>query len=273
MFSRLAHLVANWRFATLIIVLWVVAVGLSRAAPQPASSTQQQDFLPASDDSVVAAHIANDASKYPRTGQALLPMTVIFRDENGINADDAARARQVSDFLNDASQRPAAITGASSVFTSDSVQPGQPLPKDPRYLSSDGKTLTMTALFNLQSLGNGAESALQAPVNQVIDFTRQAANGSATLQVGFSGAAVQVVDFSNSFKNLNGRLTLFAVLLIIVLLLIVYRSVIMPFVPLICVGMAYLVSQGIFGAIARAAGLIVNQQSSSLSVVLILGAG
>src|SRR5437899_1922643 len=97
-FSGIAHVVAKKRNAWIIVGAWFVLVGLSRVAPQPASSTQQQDFLPSSDDSIVAAHIANDASKYPRSGSFQLPLTVIFRDENGISADDAARARAVSDY-------------------------------------------------------------------------------------------------------------------------------------------------------------------------------
>src|SRR5579885_3691808 len=146
----MAHVVARKRNAWIIIVLWVVALALSRAAPQPPSSTQQQDFLPSTDDSIVAAHIANNATKYPRSGSFSLPMTVIFRDESGINTDDAGRAKNVSDFLNDRGRRPAAMSGASSIFSADAVQPGQPLPQDPRFLSSDGKTLTMTALFNVR---------------------------------------------------------------------------------------------------------------------------
>src|SRR5579885_3015794 len=95
MFSRIAHAVASKRHAWLLIAAWFVVLVLTRAAPQPKSSTQQQDFLPSSDDSIVAAHIANDATKYPRTGTSQLSMIVIFRDDAGINADDAARAKAV----------------------------------------------------------------------------------------------------------------------------------------------------------------------------------
>src|SRR5262249_14218278 len=156
--------------AWIIIGVWLALLALSRVAPQPKSSTQQQDFLPSSDDSIVAAHIANDAAKYPRTGTAQLPMTVIFRDESGINPDDAVRARAVSDYLPDKARRPAAIAGASSIFTADNLAPGAPLPPDSRFLSSDNKTLTMTAFYDIK--GN-SEGQLKRPVGDVISFARQ----------------------------------------------------------------------------------------------------
>jgi len=91
------------------------------------------------------------------------------------------------------------------------------------------------------------------------------------LQTGVSGIVAQIVDSSKAFKNLNGTITLATVVLIIVLLLAIYRSVILVFVPLISVGLAYAVSAGLFGLIARAFNIIVNPQSTSLAIVLILG--
>lgn len=270
MFSRIAHAVARPRATWIIIALWIVLAGLARAAPQPQASTQQQDFLPASDDSIIANHIASDPAKYPRGSAPLLPMIIVFRNDNGLGPDDIARARDVSDYLNNPARRPASVGAVASIFTADSLPPGAPLPPDPRFLSSDRKTLTMTALFKADE---SAGQKLATPVAQVEQYVRDKSAGAPGLQSGVSGPAALVADSTRAFKNLNGSLTVISVVLIVVLLLAIYRSPILPLVPLFSVFLAYTVSSGIFGLIAKAFNLVVNPQSTSLAVVLILGAG
>ncbi|MHB8575157.1 MAG: MMPL family transporter [Dehalococcoidia bacterium] len=270
-FSGIAHVVANKRNAWIIIALWLGLVVASRFAPRPRSSSQQQDFLPSNDDSIVAAHIANDPAKFPRTGQLALPMVIIFRDENGLSPDDFARARRVSDYLNDQSQRPQQVTAVASVFSADQVAANAPPPKDPRFLSDDGKTMTMTAFF---SGGNFSQAdKLAEPAKTVEQFVKDQESGAPNLKTGVSGIVAQIVDSSKAFKNLNGTLLPVTVILIIVLLLAIYRSVILIWVPLLSVGLAYLLSAGLFGLIASAFSIVVNPQSTSLAIVLILGAG
>src|SRR5579883_2733787 len=110
MFSAIAHAVANRRTATLILIAWLVAFVLSFVAPRPPSSTQQQDFLPGSDDSIVAAHIASNPAKFPHTGtQQALPLIVIFRNAAGLTPDNIQRAQTVSDYLDNPRQRPALV--------------------------------------------------------------------------------------------------------------------------------------------------------------------
>lgn len=268
MFSVIAHAIARKRTAWIICVTWLVVVAAISRAPKAQTSTQQQDFLPSGDDSIVASHIASDQTKYPRRGAVQFPLIIIYRNDNGLAPDDVARARQVSDFLSDPSRRPAVVTGVQSVFTANQLAPGAQLPSDPRFVSSDGKTMTMTALFE----GRNPEK-LSDPATQVEQVVKDSGKGDAALQTGVSGAVAQVVDSGKAFKDLNGILTIFSVILIFVLLVVIYRAILLPFVALISVGLAYALSQGLFGLIARGLGLLVNPQSTSLALVLILGAG
>lgn len=269
MFSAIAHAVANKRTAWIILAVWIVAVGLSRVAPQPKSSSQQQDFLPSTDDSIVASHLASDPAKFPHSGtRQQLPLIVIFRNDAGLTADNIQRAKVVSDYFNNRQQRPPLAGGVTSIFTADNAQPGQPLPSDPRFVSSDGKTLTLTALFDFAN-----DTRLGDQVRQANDFIRKTASGSPGLQTGVSGIAAQLADSTQAFKNLNGSLTLISVVLVIVLLALIYRAPFLIFAVLVSIGFAYTLSAGLFGAIARGLGLVVNPQSTSLAIVLILGAG
>ena len=272
MFTRIAHLVANSKATWAIVIIWFVVAGLSRLVPAAKTSTQQQDLLPASDDSIVASHLATNPAKFPRSGSQVLPMLIVFRDQNGLSSTDVERARAVSDYLNNPGQRPAGVTGVSSIFIADRLAPGAALPADPRFLASDRKTLTITALFGAKS-DSAIEKQLVDPVKQVEQAVKDRAAGDPALQTGVAGQAAQLADAQKAFGNLNGTLTEIAVLLVIALLLVIYRSPILPFVPLVSVGLAYVISQGAFNAIARGLNLVVNPQSTSLALVLILGAG
>jgi RND superfamily putative drug exporter len=63
------------------------------------------------------------------------------------------------------------------------------------------------------------------------------------------------------------------VILVLVLLLLIYRSPVLPFVPLIAVGFGYFVAGGILALIARALGATLSGQATSLMVILLFGAG
>jgi len=267
MFTRIARAVAHKRIAIAIILVWLVVVGIAAALPRAQTSDQQQDFLPSTDDSIRAQHLADDPAKFPRGNSLVLPLTVIFHNDNGLQQADVAAARAFNDQINDPAHRPPAFAGFSSIFLADNLQPGQALPSDARFLSSDGRTLTMTVLFSLQN-----EKQVAKGVEAVEALLKQQ-RGSATLQTGVAGPAVQISDANKAFGNLGNKVTLITVVLIIVLLLAIYRSPILPLVPLFSVGMAYALSAGLFGVIARALGWKVNPQSDALTVVLILGAG
>ncbi len=273
MFTTIAHLVARRRLYWFIILVWFVLVGVSAALPKAKTSSQQQDFLPASDDSIKAQHIADNPAKFPRGNALVLPLTVIFRDAGGLQQGDIDAARAVNqaitsklDTNGQPDRRLNVVVGGASIFNQDNVQPGQPLPQDPRFLSSDGTTLTGTVLLN-----DSGDKAVADAVNAIEDLLKPHNAGS--LATGVAGPAVQISDSNRAFSNLSGKVTLVTVILVIVLLLAIYRSPILPFIPLISVGLAYALSNGIFGAIANGAGLKVNPQSSSLTIVLILGAG
>ena len=163
MFSAIAHAVANKRTAWIIIAVWLLLFVFSRFAPKAATSTQQQDFLPSSDDSIVANHIANDQAKFPRRGLFQFPLVIIFRDANGLAKDDVAAAKTVSDYLNDPNRRPSVVSGVSSVFAAGGFQPGQPLPNDPRFVSTDGKTMTSSVTTTISAL-----DAIASPMLDIV---------------------------------------------------------------------------------------------------------
>jgi RND superfamily putative drug exporter len=117
--------------------------------------------------------------------------------------------------------------------------------------------------------GNGNGDTILDPV----DFWRDTvSNPGGGLEVKITGGAGYSADAIKVFEGINGTLLLAAVSLVIVLLILIYRSPIFLFVPLTAVLFAE--------ALARSAGyglselgVTINTQSSSIMSVLVLGAG
>ena len=83
---------------------------------------------------------------------------------------------------------------------------------------------------------------------------------------GFSADAIEV------FEGINGTLLLAALSLVIFLLIVIYRSPMFFFIPLIAVIFAEILSRSIGYGVSEL-GVTINGQSSSIMSVLVLGAG
>ena len=92
------------------------------------------------------------------------------------------------------------------------------------------------------------------------------------LEVKVTGAAGFSADAIKVFESINGTLLLAASLLVFVLLILIYRSPIFLFIPLLAVAFAEMGTRAI-GYTLTELGVTVNGQSSSIMSILVLGAG
>ena len=82
-----------------------------------------------------------------------------------------------------------------------------------------------------------------------------------------------ITDVYEIFLNADIKLLVGTVVLVLILLLLIYRSPILPFVPLVTVGFGYFVAGGILAAGATAMDTTLSGQATSLMVILLFGAG
>ena len=92
------------------------------------------------------------------------------------------------------------------------------------------------------------------------------------LEVKITGGAGYAADAIKVFENINGTLLLAALTLVIVLLILIYRSPIFLFIPLAAVIFAEILARSIGYGISEL-GVTINGQSSSIMSILVLGAG
>jgi putative drug exporter of the RND superfamily len=89
----------------------------------------------------------------------------------------------------------------------------------------------------------------------------------------YSGPVAISVDATDLFKSADFKLMVATVILILVLLLIIYRSPILAIIPIIVVSIAFLVVSPILGAFADQGWINKDAQAVAIMIVLLFGAG
>ncbi|MFD2421480.1 MMPL family transporter [Amycolatopsis pigmentata] len=107
----------------------------------------------------------------------------------------------------------------------------------------------------------------------VDDIRTTAAQGVSGISVHVTGPGGNNADSSRAFAGIDSALLFAALGVVIVMLLITYRSPILWVFPVLSVGAALMASEGVIYLFAKYAGLTVNGQSAGILTVLVFGAG
>jgi putative drug exporter of the RND superfamily len=118
--------------------------------------------------------------------------------------------------------------------------------------------------------GTPGEESFRASVKRIAEHFGDDVAGMETRVTGPGGLITDVYEI---FLNADVKLLIGTVILVLVLLLVIYRSPVLPFVPLLAVGFGYFVAGGILALVADATGSTLSGQATSLMVILLFGAG
>ncbi len=254
MFGRIGSFAARHRLW--VISFWVlVTLAMVLFAPslRKTGSMEETRFLPRGTESLRARELTE--AYFPGT-QAASNGTLVFFNSAGLNEDNLAYARQVRDWLL-SEEALVQVEGVSSIFDSPQLEK--------ILVSPDNTTMLMQVGFS--------EAAMEAKVMEAVKSIRSYLEGAPPgLEVHVSGEAGISSDFFDALNNSIDRTTIITVALVVVLLLVMYRSPVASLVPLITIGMAYLVARGVLGYIASA-GVSIWSQVDAFIVVLIFGVG
>ncbi|MBA3266567.1 MAG: MMPL family transporter, partial [Nocardioidaceae bacterium] len=133
--------------------------------------------------------------------------------------------------------------------------------------SADGEALTVRVPLDLGP--NGWEKA-----GAVIADMRETAETDADgLSSYFTGPAGVAADQSEVFKDIDGTLLYSTIAVVVVILLLTYRSPLLWLLPVVSAGIALTCAQAVIYLLAKNADLTVNAQSAGILTVLVFGAG
>ncbi|HVB21588.1 MAG TPA: MMPL family transporter [Ktedonobacteraceae bacterium] len=244
------------KFVTMIVWL-IVAIVLVVVAPKLSSiyNNTVTQSIPADANSQQAQQML--LKEFPSSRGT--PAILVFYDKNGLSSSDNVHAKQMSDWLT-SSAKPADVGAVLSVFTVPQAAS--------QLISKDKTTMTMVVTLN----GSTTDATFQDNIKQMRDHLQSVVAGT-SLQAHVTGPAGVVADAGLIFASTDIKLLLATVGLVLILLIALYRSPILAFLPLIAVGWALQIVDALLGFAGQANIFGVSQQASSIMTVLLFGAG
>jgi RND superfamily putative drug exporter len=227
-------------------VFWLIVVALAGPLSGKLTGAEKnnaQAWLPAKAESTKVL-------KLQSTFQSpnVYPAVVVYSRPSGLTAADKHKA----------AQDVAGFTGIHGAVTSQVAGP---------FFSGNGKAAQTVVPVNLGAKGwNGATAA----VDKMKSIAQQNSDG---MIVHIAGPLGSAADSAKSFSGIDSTLLFATLAVVIVLLLITYRSPALWLLPVITAGIALVSAEALIYLLAAHAGLTVNGQSAGILNVLVFGAG
>jgi RND superfamily putative drug exporter len=247
---------AKWLFA--LGWLFVIFASIALNLPGKFSDAEQNEstsFLPGDAESTKAL-----AATEKLTRGEIAPMVVVYRREGGLTPADQSTIAKDREEFNALREKKQGDSDPAIATAFRSITPlAEPRP------SRDGAAAI--AIANITA--NGEAETIIEPVQEARDIISDPGGG---LEAKVTGGAGYSADAIKVFENINGTLVGAAFLLVLVLLVLIYRSPVFFLIPLFSVGFAEIATRSLGYGLTEA-GVTVNGQSSSILSILVLGAG
>ncbi len=251
--SRLLTFPAGRVAKFVVLAVCVLALFASGAANLPgkfsdAENNESTSFLPSDAESTDALVLSEELQ-----GGEQAPIVIVYRREGGLSREDRNRIDADRAELNGAiEQNEGDIYRAVSPFA-------EPRPSE----SGDA------ALLIGNVTGDGDGETILDPIDDIRERVSDPGGGLAVKVTGPAGFAADAIKV---FENINGTLLGAALLIVVILLILIYRSPIFLWIPLFAVVFAEFSTRSIGYGLTEL-GVTVNGQSSAILSILVLGAG
>ncbi|NQX68178.1 MMPL family transporter [Paenibacillus alba] len=266
LFSKLGAIVAGRRSKWITLLIWVLLTGILSVFLPNVNSQENNGAskLPIDSESLQAS----DTMRAQFPSDEGVPALVVWYRAAGLTDPDIAAIQKIAKQLTD-----------TPLTAQKGLPPLHQMPAQAvkAMLSKDGTLLVLPISFN-----EGTETnVLQADLKKLQEIAaNQLGTDPFALKVGEAGLYARITgpvgiqtDATALFKGADFALLLATVLLVLILLIVLYRSPILAIIPLVGVGFAYGIISPILGFLAKQGWITVDAQSISIMTVLLFGAG
>ena len=243
---RAVYAPAGRRTKWLLLVFWLAVVVLAGPLSGKLTGAEKNDtssWLPPKAEST---QVLNLRSEF--ISPNVYPAVVVYSRPSGVTAADRAKAAADA----------AKFAGVPGVLHGQVTGP---------VVAGDGRAMETIALVNLGSKGWSAAGAAAGSLRTIAEA------GAGGMTVHITGQLGYAADSSDAFKGIDSTLLFAALAVVIVLLLLTYRSPVLWLLPVLSGGAALVTAQALIYLLAAHAGLTVNAQSAGILDVLVFGAG
>jgi RND superfamily putative drug exporter len=242
--TRIAEIPAGRWTKWVVVAFWLVVLVVAFPLSGKLTGAEKNDakaWLPANAESTKVLDVQSRIQS-----PNILPGVIVYERASGLTAADRAKAAADA-------RRFAGVHG---------VVPGRVVGPIP---SADGKAIQTILQVNLGNEGWDNATKTADPIRTIIHSN---ANG---LTAHITGPLGNAADNSKVFQGIDGTLLFSALAVVIVILLITYRSPLLWLLPVVSSGVALIIAQAVVYLLAAHAGLTVNAQSAGILLVLVFG--
>jgi RND superfamily putative drug exporter len=241
----LARFPSHKSFKWLVLAFWLVVLVVAFAPAGKLTSAQENDAISWLPGDAESTQVLQQSEQFQPSDE--IPAIIVYERPGGVTEQDlGAVAGQVQAF------------DALEEVRSDAVGP---IP------SEDGAAIQV---FVPIDAGSGGWEAVAESVETMRDITAEGPDGLAVHITGPGGFAA---DSSDAFAGIDGKLLYAAMTVVIVILLLTYRSPVLWLLPVFSALVALTAAQAVIYLLATRADLTVNAQSAGILTVLVFGAG
>ena len=237
--NRLIAFVCGRRSKYVVVAFWVLvvaALGGLAGKLQGAEKNDASAYLPSSAESTQEL---NEQDLFQ--SKNLNPALVVYVRDGGVTAADLQKAKADARYLGPVKEGVA-----------------------PPVVSKDHKAIQTVV---------GADLGFNSDIGGFVSNVKHTASkDSAGLRVYVGGPAANAADQIKIFKGIDSTLLYATLAVVIVLLLLTYRSPVLWLLPILSAGVALTVAQAVIYLLTQHANLTVNGQSEGILVVLVIGA-
>lgn len=242
--NRAFDFVAGRRGKWIVVLVWILLLGFAGAKAggfEDAQVNDSESRLPESAESLAALQLEK---KLP--GGEQTPGIVVFQRADGLTKSDKAAIEEAAESLR-------------SKPLVDQV--GQPQ----IFFTPDGKTATLNVAYEAK----GRDDALGEAAYRLRALADAAPDG---VEAYLTGGIGYGDDAASAFESLDTKLLLGTALVVIVLLLLIYRSPFLWMIPLVAVLFAESLTRAA-GTVLAENGMAINGQAAGIMTVLVFGVG
>jgi putative drug exporter of the RND superfamily len=262
--SGTGHRRFRWLWPALLLVLWLAIGGVGGPYAGKLAQVQKNDassFLPRSAES---QQVSDLQKKF--TDVQSFPAFVLVEADAALSPETLAKVRAFAQKLPDLS---IPVDGAGARKVSDFVVPGA-IPVIP---SQDGKAALLLVNFDIKDIGVTLADGT-SPIQRSVEVIRaqEPSLTSAGVQAYVAGPGGQLADLVKAFAGIDGVLVLAALAAVFVILLLVYRSPVIPFLVIFSSVFALGLASVVVYYLAKNDVITLDGQGQGILSILVIGA-
>lgn len=238
-----------------VVAIWAICVALLViTAPDMAELVREKGQIEVPDgySSTVAQTILDEMNQ-DGDGSGGSQIALVFHDPDGLDDADIAEVKRAVEKLQANDQR-LGITSVVTHFEQEALEE--------QLVSADGKTI-LTAL-NVVTADRELKEVRDALYAEIADTP---------VDHYYTGAWLVAEDVVTSSEEGLRKTELITIIFILLVLIIVFRSVVAPIIPLVTVGLSYITAQSIVAFLADAVNFPLSTFTQVFLVAVLFGIG